>query len=38
MYDTFNEADVKALKDYSNEELNEILLNYGVGGKAHRKF
>lgn len=38
MYDTFNETDVKALKDYSNEELNEILLNYGVGGKAHRKF
>ncbi len=38
MYDTFGFGDVKYLKNYSIEELREILYSYGVGGKAHRIF
>lgn len=38
MYDTFNEADVKAFETTSIETLQEALAKFGVGGKAHRKY
>lgn len=38
MLDTFNVSDVQNLKDVPLEQLKEVLENYGVGGKQHRKF
>ena len=38
MIDTFNVADVMALKDVSINELRNILKEYGVGGNTHRRF
>ena len=38
MYDTFNEADVKAFEKTPITTLQETLAKFGVGGNAHRKY